>query len=326
MNAVKNIVLYILPALAALMSCSARHAEEGAPDAAGETPQAGGKKPDLVIAVSPAADCLPFYVAEEAGIYKRLGLDVKFTECQSLLKCDEALEKGAADGAFTTLPSAMHMAANGRRLKIIMATDGDVDIIAARTTRIKRLSDMRERLVAITRHSTSDYLADEIAAITKIPPYEILRPQINDIGIRRQMLANNQTDAAALPRPHSDYMLRAGNIKVFSTQNSGIKFGCIAVADTALKTKPAQIGLLVKGYGQAAEYINKDRRLADSILAKRYGIPPETLDSIPLPKYLKAQGVKKSDYDKSMRWCISRKYAPSPIPAEDITTSKFIAE
>ena len=78
---------------------------------------------------------------------------------------------------------------------------------------------MRERLVAITRHSTSDYLADEICSITKMPTFEILRPQINDIIIRRQMLASNQVDAVIIPRPHSEYLLQTGNVKsIFHTE------------------------------------------------------------------------------------------------------------
>ena len=62
---------------------------------------------------------------------------------------------------------------------------------------------MKERTIAISRHDTSDFLLDEIAEITKIKPFDLLRPQINNIEIRKSMLENNQVDAAVLP---ADYV------------------------------------------------------------------------------------------------------------------------
>lgn len=313
-------ILYALLAITIFMSCSTKKSND-------KPIHAGKDTVNLKIAVLPTTDCLPFYVAEDMNIYKKLGLNVEFINYKSILKCNDALEKGLIDGTFTTLPAAMYLkSTKGFDLKLVMRTEGDVDVIASRTKRIKKLSNMRERLVAITRHSTSDYLADEICSITKMPTFEILRPQINDIIIRRQMLASNQVDAVIIPRPHSEYLLQTGNVKVFSTQNSGIKFGCLAIADTVIKKKSKQIELLIKGYEQAAKEINRNRKCADTTLIRQYVIPAAMLDSLSIPQYPKAQSIKKSDYDKSLQWCISRKYVKSPIPEKDLITSKYITK
>ena len=182
---------------------------------------------------------------------------------------------------------------------------------------------MRERLIAVTRHSTSEYLSYEIASITNIPTFEIMRPQINDIFIRKQMLSNNQIDAAVMPQPYSEMLQKEGHIKVFSTKNSGIKFGCIAISDSIIKNKSEKIRLLIEGYSKAAETIGENRKTADSVLIKQYCIPAELLDSVSIPKYPKPQNIKSKDFDKAINWCISRKYVKERIQENDIITSKF---
>lgn len=281
---------------------------------------------DLTIAVMPTLDCLPFYVANESQIYKKLGLNVNFLSYRSLLKCCEVFGNGRIDGTFITLPQVLYMHSQGTALKIIMRTEGDVFIIANRTKRIKKVSSMRERLVAITRNNIGDYLCDDMADITKIPAFDILRPQINDLQIRKQMLENNQVDAVAMPEPYAGILRQEGHTTVFSTKNSNIKFGCIAVADTALRKKSEKIRLLLKGYMQAATAINKNRKIADSVLIKQFMIPAKMVDSIKIPVYSKLQSINAEDYNRADKWCIKRKLTKMSIPSYDILSSKFIKD
>lgn len=51
----------------------------------------------------------------------------------------------------------------GVKLKAIMGMDGKMMLVTNRTKRIKKLSSMKERTIAISRHDTSDFLLDEIA-------------------------------------------------------------------------------------------------------------------------------------------------------------------
>ncbi len=312
-----KLAFLLLIAIATLLSCSETPDDKKTKENVKDTT-------DLKIAIMPVIDCLPFYVADEQQIYKKLGLNVRFISYKSLLKCGEVFENGRVDGTFATLPEAMYLKAGGKDLKIVMRTEGDMDVIANHAKRIKKLSSMRERLVAITRHSTEDYLSDEIANITNIPTFDILRPQINDIFIREQMLLNNQVDAAVMPQPYAEILRKEGHSKVFSTKNSGIKFGCIVISDTVTKSKSEKIELLLKGYSQAAEAIEKNRKNADSVLIKQYRIPAKMLDSVSIPKYPKPQNVNSKDFDKAMNWCISRKYVKERIKENDIITSKFI--
>ena len=126
-------ILYALLAITIFMSCSTKKSNDKPIHAEKDTV-------NLKIAVLPTTDCLPFYVAEDMNIYKKLGLNVEFINYKSILKCNDALEKGLIDGTFTTLPAAMYLkSTKGFDLKLVMRTEGDVDVIANRTKRIKKL-------------------------------------------------------------------------------------------------------------------------------------------------------------------------------------------
>ena len=189
-----------------------------------------------------------------------------------------------------------------------MGMDGRMTLVTNRTKRIKKLSSMKERTIAISRHNTSDFLLDEIAEITKIKPFELLRPQINNVEIRESMLENNQVDAAVLPSPYDDLSISRGNIKVYSTENSKTKFGSLCFRDSVLKYKKDKIRKLLVSYQKAGNAINKNRNQADSVLIKVYRLSVREKDSLKLPEYSKVARVSAKDWEKATAWSLKRGY------------------
>ena len=256
----------------------------------------------------PITDCLPFYVAGYTRIFEKEGLKVKITTYRSSLECGAAIRDAKVDGAFLTLPELVYLDGQGAKLKAVMGTSGKMTVVTSRTKRIRKLSNMKERTIAISRHNTSDYLLDEIAEITKIKPFYLLRPQINDIALRESMLANNQVDAAVLPAPYDDISISRGNVKVFSTENSKVKFGSLCFRDAIIKGKEEKIRKLLASYSRAGEMINNNRSKADSVLMKIYRFSAQDKDSVKLPKFTKPKGVKAGDLEKAVSWCVKRKF------------------
>lgn len=302
----------------ALASCSKSNKENAQPKTA-----SAGDSIDLHIALMPVSDCLPLYVAADRGILKKEGLRTSITTYASVMACGEAMRKGRFDIAYLTLPEALYINGRGAKIKAVMGCDGSMSIITSRSRRIKKLSHMKERTTAISRFSTSDFLADDIAEITGVKPFYILRPQINDVFVRMKMLKNGQVDAAALPNPLDIVSKLDGNIEVFSTEKAGAHFGCICVSDSALERKGEKIAKLIKSYAAAAELINRDKHKADSVLIKIYRIPAETLDSISLPKMKKPESVDHKQLKRATEWSMKRGIIKRMPKAEEITTSRF---
>ena len=278
---------------------------------------------DLKIGLMPVTDCLPFYVAGYSRIFKKEGIKVKIITYRSSLECGAAIRDAKIDGAYLTLPELVYLDGQGIKLMAVMGTEGKMTVITSRTKRIKKLSNMKERTRAISRHNTSDYLLDEIAEITNIKPFQLLRPQINDIAVRKSMLENNQVDAAAIPSPYDDISILHGNVKVFSTENSKIKFGSLCFRDTIIKRKEKEIRKLLASYSEAGHMINKNRDKADSVLMKIYRISEQEKDSLKLPKFGPPERVDVSDLKKAATWCFRRKFVRK-YPNGILLYDKFI--
>ncbi len=281
---------------------------------------------DLTIGLMPVTDCLPFYVAGYTRLFQKNDVRIKVITYNSSLKCGTALSTGKIDGAYLTLPEMLYLNEQGVGLKALMASSGTMTVVTSRTKRIKKLSSMSERTIAVSRNNTSDFLVDEIAAITKIKPFELLRPQINDISVRYKMLLNNQIDAAVLPEPYSEMAIENGNVSVFSTTQAKVKFGSICFRDVAIKKKSPSIKKLFDSYTQASEQINKNRHKADSVLYRIYKMPATYIDSVKIPVFTTPEKVNEKDLKRAAEWGLKRKFLTRQPATDDVLSNKFIGK
>lgn len=284
------------------------------------------QRPDLVIGLMPVTDCLPFYVAGYNHTFTKNGVRVRIKTFASSLKCEDAFIKGEIDGAYLTIPQMLYVDNRGVGLKAVMGLPGEMTVVTNRTKRIKKLSSMGGRTIALSRHDTSEFLVDDIAEITKIKRYELLRPQINDIFTRSRMLADNQVDAAVLPSPHDKVSIRNGNVRVLSTNNAKIRFGTVCFHDSVVKGKSEKIKALIKSYTVAATKINGSNAAADSVLIKIYKIAPGALDSIKLPRFEKLQSVDSKDFARAVAWGKKDGFINRIPDVEDLVSRKFTRE
>lgn len=306
--------------LVATASCSHGNVKKQTLDAAKE------QSPDLVIGLMPVTDCLPFYVAGYNHTFTKNGVRVRIKTFASSLKCEDAFIKGEIDGAYLTIPQMLYVDNRGVGLKAVMGLPGEMTVVTNHTRRIKKLSSMGGRTIALSRHDTSEFLVDDIAEITKIKRFELLRPQINDIFTRSRMLADNQVDAAVLPSPHDWVSIRNGNVRVLSTNNAKIHFGSVCFHDSVVKGKSEKIRALIKSYSVAATKINSSNASADSVLIKIYRLEPAMLDSIKLPKFEKLQSVDSKDFVRAAEWGRKDGFINRVPEIEDLVSRKFTRE
>lgn len=264
---------------------------------------------DLRIGLMPITDCLPFYVAQENKMYKKNGVRVKIETFDSMLKLGAALQSGHLDGAYITLPQAIYINGRGAEIKLIMGTEGKATVVTSRERRIKKLSSIKGHTIAITRYSTSDFLVDNIASITKIPAFDLLRPQINSVKTRAKMLHDKQVDAAVLPSPYDELALASGNVNIYDTRKAKVNFGSICFVDSTIAAKPEKISQFIKAYANAAQLMKQKKHCADSVLIKKYGIPAKQLKNINIPDFGKPEPVNNKDFNRALAWCESRKVA-----------------
>lgn len=263
----------------------------------------------LRVALMPTADCLPFYYAEEQGIYDSLQANIELKDYMAQMDCDTAFCRKHVEVSYTDLVRASLLQSKDTALNVIMQTDGGHELITAYSKRIKSPKQLKDKMAAMARHSVTDLLCDEIVKKAGISPDELYKPQINDIALRAAMLQNATIDAAFLPEPYATQARIRKNRSIYSTEKENIHMMAMMASWQALKDpkKAELIRKLIQGYDIAVERLkNKNCQDTARNLLKRFGIKEITLDSLRLPKYRKATVPDAGQIQKAVNWLKSK--------------------
>lgn len=259
------------------------------------------------VALMPVADCLPFYLAQQTGIYERLGLDLRILTLQAQLDTDTALLRRRAELVYSDLARAiMIQQADTFDLRAIAAAPAELQLITAHRGRVRTLGQLKERMVAVARHSITDFWSDRLMDSARLDQAAIFRPQINDVRIRTDMLCNGTMDAAFLPEPYALEARMRGNTCNFSTHGQPPRLGVFLVPTwvTRDSTRLHQLQQLFQGYNEALT-------LTDSLptLLHRLCLTPDSLvDSIAtvLSPFPPLNRPSQKDAEEALQWLRSR--------------------
>ena len=251
----------------------------------------------LKIGVMPTLDCLPVYLAYEDSLFLKQGVTVHLYRYNAQMDCDTAIARGRVEGTVTDLVRAARIEKKGVPLFYPVSTNLYWQLISNRKARVSELKQLSDKMIAITRHSATDYLAD-LAIDSAKPKYEVYRVQINDLNIRLSMLLNNEMDAMLLPEPYATRARMAQNVVLMDSRDKNINLGAIAFR-TKLKSerrRKEQIDRFLTAYDIAVDSINKNgvRKYA-TLLKKYYNLDAHTIKSLPQLKYSHAMEPLQRD-------------------------------
>ena len=216
----------------------------------------------LKIAVVPTLDCLPIYVAKERVLYDTARLDLRLRYFTAQMDCDTAIAGRSVEGMVSDLVRTERLKREGTPLQYVSATNINWYLFTNSRARIKKLDQLGDKMVAMTRYSATDFLTD--AALEGVKTSSVVfRIQVNDVFVRQAMLLNNEMDAMWLAEPQATVARLNGHASIYDSQKKGLKLGVMAFRDDAMKDKrrKAQIELFKKAYNAACDSLNK------------YGIP-----------------------------------------------------
>lgn len=320
-NPMKKLFPYILIGIF-LCACRSDH-----------TPDNAVGKPDdedsltLRVALMPTLDCLPFYYAERCGIFKELGLDVQLQTFRAQMDCDTAFARSRTDVSYTDLIRAALLQSKGTGLYAIMQTDGYHELVTAKSKRIRDIKNLKEKMVAMARHSVTDMLLDTVIHDGGLDPTTVYHPQINDIVLRHDMLRNGTIDAAFLQEPYITQCRLLGDRAIYDSRKKDILMMAFVASYRAVKDKrkSGQIEMLVKGYDMAVDQINKGMN-ADSIrtILFEYPVQAATADSLKLPAYKHAEKVDTANVHVALRFLKGRSLTEPQYTGDTLVNTQFI--
>ena len=243
----------------------------------------------LHVALVPTMDNLPLYYAKETGIYDSLGLNVELLTYSSAMDCDTAFTNGEADGVVSDIVKANIWRSRGDSVKVVMRTDLNLFLMSTHSSRIKSVNNIKEKIMAITRNSALDYMADKVMEHIKLPLLQLNKPQINDIALRCKMTNQNQYDGAFLPEPYAMEAENNGAHRLISSSELIGNLSAVIFHDSIVAKRNDDIHKLVEGYDIAVNRLNAlnergDKDMIYTIKTKFISEIPDTILSYPVFK------------------------------------------
>jgi NitT/TauT family transport system substrate-binding protein len=302
---VKNIVLIILGVL--LLAACGQSYEETKRQTSQQRREAAKKdSAALKVAVMPTLDCLPLFVAQHYNLYDTLRGGVRLKLYKAQMDCDTALERGRVEGMVTDLVRAVRIAKKGTKIRYVAATNAYWQLVSNRNSRVKQVKQLDDKMIAMTRYSVTDMLADAAIDSAKLDKDRVFKVQVNDVFVRVQMLQNNIMDVLCLTEPQATWARTMKNPVVLDTRDLGWQMGVIAFREKEMQrqARGKQLELFVKAYNQACDSINKyGVAHYREIINSRFKLKAELVDSLPKDlKFAHAKGPRQEDMERAEKW------------------------
>ena len=259
----------------------------------------------LHIAVMPAMNCLPVYYAERTGLADSFGLEMQLHRYQAQMDIDTAITGGHVDIAFTDLIRSQRLAKQVS-LSPLASCDEQLSLISLKTKRVKRINQMKEQMIAISRLSATDYWCDRMLDSSRTNYDDIYRPQVNDVRLRAEMLRQGLIDAAIMGEPYATWMTMLGHKRLFQTQGKQPQLYAWVACESASKAQQKAFRQLLDEAIQRLSNENETELLCN-ILKQEYQLPPAIVDSIKLQPIKRPSVIRQHDTDEAEDW-LKRKY------------------
>ena len=241
------------------------------------------------IGTTPTMDCLPVFIAKENGFFEKKGVDVRLRLRNSHLDLDTLLREGCIEGAFTEKVRAERLVDNGVKLRFVVTTNSYWQLVSNRNMRIRKLSQLSDKMVAMTRFSATDHLTT-LAIDSAKPKNAVYRIQINDVKIRLRMLFNNEIDAVWLTEPQLTSAKLHKPPVLMDSRSRNLNLGVLAIREQAFadKNRSKQYAAFIKAYNAACDSINKYGMANYSHIIRKYtGADDKTIKALPKLTYTK---------------------------------------
>ena len=246
------------------------------------------------IAVMPTIDCLPAYLLKDSLLYDTAKVDIRLCRFNAQMDCDTAMIGGSVQAAFSDLVRTERLK---HRNKVLMhyLTDTNLNwqLIADKDSKLKQLSDLSDKIVAMTRFSGTDLLTDMAVKKAK-PKYQVFRVQVNDVLVRLAMLQNHEIDAYWFSEPQITKALSADNNSLFNSEDAGVHLGVVAIMDKVRRQD--EEAAFAAAYDKAVEQINKNGVKYYSVLIQKYmKVDESVVRALPDIKYTKIGPPRKAN-------------------------------
>ena len=272
---------------------------------------------------------LTFFVAKDAGIYKKHGLDVDLVQMAGAVQTS-ALVAGEID-YLTGITTPLVAAARGLPFKGIMITHEKTMfwLIGGPAARIE---DLAGKNVAVDRLGTlQEIVARDLVKRKGGNPELVTFVQTGSVSNSVQSLSQGHVAAAVLSLPHNFVMTQKGYRELASAlefdQRSAS--GGIATHESKLKKDPAGVRAVLRATLEAMEFNRREKAWMVSYIEKKWKLSPKIAEQsygVWLNGATADGKISIKDLQEIYDEALAAKLIPSSVPVAKVMDYSWLDE
>jgi NitT/TauT family transport system substrate-binding protein len=250
---------------------------------------------DAVSASSPAAELVkvrigtqpwigygPWWIAKEKGLFAKYGLDAELIDFIEDKEVNAAFASGNMEAANLATHTAIKLFSVGVDLKLVLLEDVSTSADAILCEEgIKSVADLKGKQVAYEEGTTSDLLLNYALMQNDLTLEDIIAVPMpaSDAGTA---LMSGKVPAAVTYEPYISEALKENTkLKVLykAEERPGLISDVLVISGKFAKEKPEAAKALLKVWGEALDYYNKDTSAGQEIIAKAVDSDPKDLET-----------------------------------------------
>jgi NitT/TauT family transport system substrate-binding protein len=224
---------------------------------------------------------MPMHIANDLGLFKKDGLEIKVVELAGGVYTFRAVVAGSADVASASGPFSAVGRAKGSNTKMILANMPKLEASMIVNADIKTMADLKGKRIGIQEPGGfADVLARGVLRAAKIDPKDVHFVSIATEDV--PALVAGQVDTAIL---HVEQEIIAQQkipslhaiARLWEIQPDNL-YNVLAVTEKLIKEKPAAVKALVKGHIEATRLIYTDKAKVLPIIVKYTKLPKDVAE------------------------------------------------
>jgi NitT/TauT family transport system substrate-binding protein len=273
---------------------------------------------------------LTFFVAKDAGIYKKHGLDVDMVQMAGAVQTS-ALVAGEID-YLTGITSPLVAAARGLPFKGIMITHEKTLFWIIANPDIRRMEDLMGKTVAVDRLATlQDIVARDLVKRKGVNPEQVTFVQTGSISNSVQSLSQGSVAAAVLSLPHNFVMTQKGYRELSSALefNQRSASGGIATHESKLKKDPAGVKTMLRATFEAMEFNRKEKTWMVNYIQNKWKLTPKVAEEsyrVWLNGFTSDGKIPLKDLQEIYDEAFAAKLIPSAVPVHKVMDYTLVDE
>ena len=308
-----GLVILVVAAMTVL-GAACGEAEEDTPTPAPPTPTPTPAidNTEIRVGLLPIIDSVPFYLAEEEGLFEAAGLNVTFETFSSALERNVALESGAIDGQLADLVATGLINADEHRVSIVKTTyraTSDVAMIAlvaGADSGIMAPPDLEGRSVGISTNSLIEYHLDKYLDEAGMARDSVTKEEVASIPVRMELLTQGQLDAAVLPEPLITLAVNAGGTVILDDRESRLGMSVLEFNNEYLTDHEDLVKRFLAVHEDAVQRINANPDQYANLLPEKARLPEVLVGIFEVPPFPSNDVPTEAETELVSEWLLEK--------------------